>query len=261
MFERDDLFDVLDALRGGVKSEGDRSFERRLPAIPIGGYWANGLRGQAKAWGLMANDAIFYSEAHLQLLFATMVSRLLGARFDCIPEYPIYVKGKRREVDLLIKDLQSGEYTVIEFKYKTANSNAKDPRKHLIVPTGLGQDFEPSNDLAHDPTRYDVLSDLSRTRDVIDDPSIKVVNGFVTFLTNDHIYWDYGADFDLRDSETIYPGLLAWKKPVKQSSVGKHRLAPIAIKRPYRLLWRDYFTVVSCQNKGINRFRILVIEA
>lgn len=275
MFGYDDLCVVLDALRVGAKSEGGEPFKRRLPGSPLEGYWANDLvdeayprRGRPISNGLMANDALFYSEAHLQLLFAMGVYRLKGERFDCMPEYPIYVKGKRCEVDLLIKDRQTNEYTVIEFKYKTANSSAKDPSKHLKVQTGLGQDYEPANHLAHDLARYDVLADLSRTRAMIDDPSIKVTNGFVVFLSNDHAYWDgpdhmpiYGESFDLRDSRTIYPGLLAWKKMVKPNSVGKHRLAPIAIKRYYRLVWHDYFTVARCQNKDINRFRILVIEA
>ena len=268
MFDYDDLTAVLNALLAGTEAKGERPFERRMHGSPLGGYWVNDLvdgthpyRGQAISYGLMAEDALFYSEAHFQLLFAMAVYRLQWERFDCMPEYPIYVKGKRREVDLLIKDRRSGEYTVIEFKYKTANSNAKDQNRHLIVPTALGQDFEPSNDLAHDPTRYDVLFDLSRARDIIDDPSLKVVNWFVVFLTNDHAYWDHGADFDLRDSQTIYPGLLTWKKPVKESSVGKRRLAPIAIKRPYRLLWCDYFRVSSCLNNNINLFKILLIEA
>ena len=77
MFDYDDLTAVLNALLAGTEAKGERPFERRMHGSPLGGYWVNDLvdgthpyRGQAISYGLMAEDALFYSEAHFQLLFA-----------------------------------------------------------------------------------------------------------------------------------------------------------------------------------------------
>lgn len=223
---------------------------------------------------LREEDGVFFSEAHLQLLFALEVLKINEddkPKFKCMPEYPIHLGSDKYEVDLLIHDLKTKENTIIEFKYKTLNTKAAS-KASLIIPTILGQNFEPKSHMAHDLGGYDVLHDLVRTRNVIDDASIKVQNGFVVFITNDHNYWDapkaiktykHGTDFRLSDGRKMKNGdVLDWVRTVNiTNSVGKSRISPIKICNEYSIVWENFYPVARCKNNGINLFRILKLEA
>lgn len=228
-------------------------------------------------------DSVFFSEAHFQLLFAMEVLKINEdgkPKFKCFPEYPIFVGTDRYEVDLLIQDLKTNEHTIIEFKYKTLNTKAGS-KPALCIPTVLGQDFEPKSHRARDLGRYDVLSDLERTRKIIDDKSINAQNGFVVFITNDHNYWDspkttatkpykHGTDFRLSDGRKLKNGdVLDWVRtdPVAgeaidiTNSVGKGRISPIKICNECSIAWENFYRVARCNNDEISLFRILKLEA
>ena len=233
-------------------------------------------------------DSVFFSEAHLQLLFAMEVLKINEdgkPKFKCMPEYPIHLGSDKYEIDLLIHDLETNENTIIEFKYKTLNTKAAS-KTSLSIPTILGQNFQPKSHMAHDLGRYDVLHDLVRTRKVIDDASInKVQNGFMVFITNDHNYWDdksdktstnnktykYGTNFHLQDGKELKEGdELDWERPIDSktkepkditNSIGKARNSPIKICEKYKIAWKDYYRLESCTNDEINLFRILKLKA
>lgn len=228
-------------------------------------------------------DSVFFSEAHLQLLFAMEVLKINEdgkPKFKCMPEYPIKLGSDKYEIDLLIHDLETNENTIIEFKYKTLNTKAAS-KTSLSIPTVLGQNFEPKSHMARDLGRYDVLHDLVRTRKVIDDASINVQNGFMVFITNDHNYWDdlksdkksdkiykYGTNFHLFDGRELkIEDELDWDRPSDSetkditNSIGKGRNSPIKICKEYRIVWEDYYRLKRCKNDKINLFRILKLEA
>lgn len=227
-------------------------------------------------------DSVFFSEAHLQLLFAMEVLKINEdgkPKFKCMPEYPIKLGSDKYEIDLLIHDLETNENTIIEFKYKTLNTKAAS-KTSLSIPTVLGQNYEPKSHMAHDLGRYDVLHDLERTRNVINDSSINVQNGFVVFITNDHNYWDtlksdktykYGPNFHLWDGRELKTrDELDWERPIDSetkepkditNSIGKARNSPIKICKEYKIDWEDYYRLKRCTNDEINLFRILKLEA
>ena len=231
---------------------------------------------------LIKEDSVFFSEAHLQLLFAMEVLKINEngkPRFKCMPEYPIHLGSDKYEIDLLIHDLETKENTIIEFKYKTLNTKAAS-KTSLSIPTILGQNFQPKSHMAHDLGRYDVLHDLVRTRKVIDDASINVQNGFMVFITNDHNYWDtlksgktykYGTNFHLFDDRKLKTGdKLDWERPIDPktgeptditNSIGKGRTHLIEINKDYEVNWEDYYHLKRCTNDKINLFRILKLEA
>lgn len=231
---------------------------------------------------LIKEDSVFFSEAYLQLLFAMEVLKIKEnskPRFKCMPEYPIHLGSDKYEVDLLIQDLETNEHTIIEFKYKTLNTEASS-KASLSIPTVLGQNFEPKSHMAQGLGRYDVLHDLVRTRNVINDSSINVQNGFVVFITNDHNYWDtlksgktykYGPNFHLWDGRELKTGdELDWERPIDSetkepkditNSIGKGRNSPIKICKEYKIVWEDYYRLKRCTNDKINLFRILKLEA
>ena len=215
---------------------------------------------------------IFFSEAHFQLLFAMEVLKLNDSdkfKFSCEPEFPINHKDKKYEIDLLIEDRKDKTNTIIEFKYKTLNS--KSENKMINIPTALSQVFIPTSHMARDLGRFDVFSDLERTKSLVDDNEINVTNGFIVFLTNDHNYWEtanqknkYGNDFSLENDRKVKAGELRWrpKKGVKLNlqSIGKDRKRPIEIKNDFTILWNDYYSLLHSEAEINKKFKLLAIE-
>ena len=107
----------------------------------------------------------YVSEAHIQLQFAIIGARLLGNQFDFIPEFPGHTAystnaEQKTEFDLLVFDKNTGDKTLIEFKYKTKNNAEKNKREEF--PVVFGKWLKLAYDGAHNPNRYDCWRDIYR---------------------------------------------------------------------------------------------------
>jgi hypothetical protein len=150
------------------------------------------------------HQQIFVSEAHLQLSFALLIDQ---NQFDVFPEFPAFVDGVQSEFDLLIKDKNTGTYSLVEFKYKTAN-NSKNPEYFELV---SGQSIALKNHSAIDLGWYDSWKDISRIEKCVSGSSyvkgkkgkISISNGFFILITNDKGYWEKSKE----NSEQAVDGL------------------------------------------------------
>ena len=216
-------------------------------------------------------DSAFLNETALQLEFAIQVLKLnfQGYDFNCYPEYSFKSNSKRCELDLLIHDNKDNTFTIIEFKYKTANS--KKENKKLKIETILNQQLSLTNQLAHDLARFDTFSDLERTELLVKNNS-EISNGFIIFLTNDFNYWlpvnksityKYGTDFRLYDKRLIKASsLLSWKPingvTLNINSIGKERNRSIHLIDEYELNWVPFNKLN--ESFAYNEFKSLIIK-
>ncbi len=131
----------------------------------------------------------YVSEAHIQLQFAIIGARLLGNQFDFIPEFPGHTAystnaEQKTEFDLLVFDKNTGDKTLIEFKYKTKNNAEKNKREEF--PVVFGKWLKLAYDGAHNPNRYDCWRDIYRIEQNVKHKEVN--NGFFIFVTNDPLY-------------------------------------------------------------------------
>lgn len=211
----------------------------------------------------------YVSEAHIQLQFAIIGAKLFRNKFNFIPEYPGYTMyggttNQKTEFDLLVNDTQTGENTLIEFKYKTKNDAKINKREWF--PVAFGGKLPLANDGAHNPNRYDCWRDIYRIEQNVKNK--KVNNGFFIFVTNDKAYiYKNGSNsvFCKGDDFSLMPGVHIHQtkrvaQNVKASSAGAFRKSnPITIDNDYDFEYKDFqdFTNVK---KPYNKFQYLLVE-
>ncbi len=139
----------------------------------------------------------FVSERHFQVVFTAMAMSLYGDDYFFYPEYtpeedeiPSAINAEEKffgtakdkgfqfttmHFDLLIREKETLEDTIIEFKYKTKKSKVKIYGKTIELST--------HNDTKNG--RFAVWADAERIYQFVNsDKDYKVKNGFVIFVTN-----------------------------------------------------------------------------
>ena len=193
----------------------------------------------------------------MQVCFALLID---VNNFDVFPEFPALVDGIQSEFDLLIHDKTTGEYTVVEFKYKTANSTKK-PDSFQI---SSGESVILKNHGAIDYGWYDSWKDISRIEKCISGKtsSIRVSNGFFILITNDKGYWDKSEKNSKQAVEGLFmnngihkAGERKFKDPTKEYR-GK-RNQSFTIQHDY---YMEYTSYCNIKDKKYGDFRILIVD-
>ena len=194
------------------------------------------------------HQQIFVSEAHLQLAFALSIDQ---NQFDVFPEFPAIVDGVQSEFDLLIKDRNTGSYSLVEFKYKTANHTKKPEYFELLS----GQSIPLKNHSAIDLGWYDSWKDISRIEKCILGRSyiagkkgvINISNGFFIMITNDKGYWEKSPENSQQAVEGLY------------MNAGKHEagIRKFREKKDYRGSRNDEITIENDYDFDYQSYRML----
>ena len=195
--------------------------------------------------GLSRQRPIFHSEADFQHALAWRIHESIpGAEVRL--EYKPF-PDERVYLDLWIPKIR----IALELKYLT--------RK--LVADWSGESFTLRNQAAQDLSRYDFLKDVQRLERVVSLPDLATM-GLAVCLTNDSAYWKapmredtIDAAFRLHEGRTA-KGELRWLERAAAGTT-KGREAPIKLRTPYKMAWRD-FSEVGAGN--YRRFRYLVLE-
>ncbi len=195
--------------------------------------------------GLSRQRPIFHSEADFQHALAWRIHEIIpGAEvrleYKPLPDERVYLDVWVRKIRI-----------AIELKYRT--------RK--LVADWRGESFSLRNQAARDHGRYDFLRDVQRLERVVSLPDLATV-GFAICLTNDSAYWkvttrkdNIDAAFYLHEGRTA-EGELIWSERAGAGTT-KGREAPIKLRNPYKMTWRDFSEV---GDGGYGRFRYLALE-
>ena len=120
----------------------------------------------------MQQKGVFFNEAHFQSEFAISLNdKLKGKNFNLILEYSPNFKKYR--VDLLLKNLNTNEKFIIEFKYITKKAE-------IECTDGLYINLKAQG--AYDVRRYQIWRDISKIEDLIINKKCK--GGFFILITN-----------------------------------------------------------------------------
>jgi hypothetical protein len=183
---------------------------------------------------------LFHSEADFQFELAWQF-KLDNPKTDARLEKPYTLKKDQKiYMDLLLK---TNKKIGIELKYKTQKF------QHLINE----EKYDLTNHSATNLGRYDFLHDVARLENL---KSKRLIDqGFVVFLTNTPAYWNGNSKYselsqDFYISEGISKhGSLKWISGVKESSIGKQRMAPINLKGHYSCHWQTFSKIESQEFK------------
>lgn len=216
---------------------------------------------------------IFVSEAHLQLAFALGIDT---KKFEVYPEFPAMVKfpkkdtdkfeEKQSEFDLLIRETDTGENTLIEFKYKTAN-HPKNSSKQVDFEISAGVELPLKNQGAIDNGWYDSWRDIWRIEQCVSGKAsipggkIEIKNGFFILITNCKNYWEEKEGNSKRQVDDLYMNDGEHKAGTK-GFTKKHpyrgsRNKSIVIKGNYTFKYQKYHKV---EGEEFGDFKILVVE-
>lgn len=197
---------------------------------------------------------IFVSEAHLQVAFALKIDK---ERFEVYPEFPATVDNERSEFDLLIRERDTNENTLIEFKYKTANRK----KDSVTFTISSGVDVELKNHGAQDTGWYDSWKDIHRIEQcVLDNADVTISNGFFILITNDSKYW---SQTDGRATENLYMNEGHHEHGEKRFNNerdyrGKKRQNGVSIERDYDFKYTPYKCFSEIEQYG--EFKMLIVE-
>lgn len=209
---------------------------------------------------------LFHSESDFQHSLAFLISKKKHA---IRLEKPIYLynkSNKKNDYEKIELDILANNETAIELKYKTRCLNPKNEKKFEM----FGEEYQISNHAAQNLARYDFFKDINRISKLINEKKVK--NGFVIFLTNDHLYFknelkgdkNMSQDFCMSlDRKIVRKGKqLNWRgykdKNDLQNSVSKKRITPIELKKDIKLNWQQYSTIPHA--KKANTFKYLIVE-
>lgn len=137
------------------------------------------------------------------------------------------------------------------------------PRYHTaeLHCTVNGETFHLKNQAAQDLARYDVLRDLMRLEQLVQQGEFAY--GYVVLLTNDAQFWQppvrthtCDADFRLHEGRVL-EGTLRWSEWAGAGTM-KGREEPIMLKGRYLCQWRHYFSLTPPRRNG--EFRYLLLQ-
>jgi hypothetical protein len=185
---------------------------------------------------------VFHSEADFQLELGYLIkSKKLKVRL----ERPFYLK-ENVKFEL---DIEVGGTVAIELKYKKSPFNKKIE----------GEEFNLKHDKAITNSRYDIVNDARRVRDLVD--SGHHSQGFTIFLTNTEAYWKSDAkgtkaeQFDLTGKKKKFVENEKWQL-IKTKT--KSRNQPIEIKFNDEINWVEYR--IGPEEEHDYGFRFIVID-
>ena len=190
---------------------------------------------------------LFHSEADFQHEFAWKIHELyedIGVRL----EYPVTIGGRRRSVDVWLKNKKK---IGIELKYKTYTFEWTD---------GQGEEFQLRNQDACDQGRYDFLKDIQRLETLKKDSVIDI--GYAILLTNDCKYWDSTNDADAASREFYLTEGRTLPSPMNWNNAGggtiEGRESPIELDHQDNpLAWKKY-SKINEEDRG--EFRYLLVS-
>lgn len=188
---------------------------------------------------------IFHSEADFQHELAWLLReqfRCLAIRLECPSPF-----SDNMAIDVLIRD--GDVECAFELKYLCEYLETKVD----------GEMFTLKKQGAQAVRRYDVLKDISRMEQFVDERDR--AHAFVIVLTNDPLYWTgpqregtIDAAFSLREGRRA-SGALDWSEQTG-SGTKRHRDAPIHLLGSYYMRWVDY----SRFDKRFGTFRLLTLD-
>lgn len=199
---------------------------------------------------LSKNRQLFCSEADFQQALAWQIHE--DYKEDKVfLEYPLTIqqdgKDKPIRVDIVVK--HDEEYIPIELKYLTKKLKIKEPEV----------EFELKNQGARDIRMHDVLADVERIENIIDQNKLnQCSSGYQITLTNDkgyltesrgnHLY----KNFSLHEGREIPTDTLKWNgKPPRSFYDSSKR--PITLRSSYKINWdKDTFKTYG--------FNLLIFE-
>jgi hypothetical protein len=190
---------------------------------------------------------VFHSEADFQFALAWEVQGmdpLMKVYLEPSPEPGVHL-------DILFVRPDRGRSSAVELKYLT---------RAFVGEVG-GQRFALTDQSAQDNRRYDVVKDVRRVEDYIQDRA--GADGAVVVLTNDSGYWRPPVasripanDVAFRISEGLtLDGTRSW---LRERPYDAERGEGITLRGRYPLHWSLYPEVASAEQ--VHEFRILVIE-
>ena len=193
---------------------------------------------------------IFHSEADFQFALAWEIQREFP-EVEVRLEYAYKIEDKIYHIDILV--INENEYIPIELKYKTL-------KKSVIFEA---EEFHLKNHGAQDLGKYDLLKDVIRVENVLQDHE-KFVNGHVIMLTNDPSYWKKDSkenicctEFSIADGRVVI-GSMAWAEHTGAGTM-KNREEPIVLEGSYNLNWND-FSKFDDKRNGQFRYLLLDVE-
>jgi hypothetical protein len=174
---------------------------------------------------------IFHNEADFQHALAWEIRE----KYDCTIrlERRMDIDSKKRSyLDIFVE--HEGRRTAIELKYKMRATE-------IIF---QGETFSLLNQGAQDIGRYDVLKDLQRLEQMVNNNLVD--EGYLVFLTNDASYYrdpvtekqTADRDFRIHDGKFI-SGTLTWSESTGEGTM-KGREEPLIIEDSYQVSWNEY---------------------
>lgn len=178
---------------------------------------------------LASARVLFHSEADFQHAFAWQLHEWLPeARVRL--ELPTEINGQRAAIDIWV---QTGHHSLaIELKYLKA-------RLDVLY---AGERFELKNQGAQDTSRYDVIKDIWRLKQLCGERAH--ASGLAVMLTNDPSFWRPGRGGSMDDCFRLHEGRLlegvcAWAAHTGAGTI-RGREAALHLTGTYRLQWRLY---------------------
>lgn len=218
--------------------------EGSTPAWPVAGS----LDLAAILRALSAERPVFHSEADFQHHLAWqlhLAEPRLRMRLEVRPDPAL-----REQLDLLVREPETGAGTAIELKYLKARWDG-------VVD---GEAFTLLNQGAHDISRYDVVKDIARVERFV--AANCDWNGYSVTITNDSSYWreparavtTIDAAFRVHHG-AVLAGERAWGAAAGEGTM-RGRKAPLSLAGSHSLAWRDYSDVGGTRGA----FRVLVVQ-
>lgn len=192
---------------------------------------------------------IFHNEADFQHALAWEIREMYECKIRLERRMDIDLK-RRTYLDILVE--RDGRKTAIELKYKM----------RAVEHTLEGETFSILNHGAQDIGRYDVLKDLQRIEQMVNNNLVH--DGYLVFLTNDLLYytdpgiekWTADRDFRIHEGREI-SGTLFWSESAGEGTM-KGREEPIVIEGTYKFSWHDYSKLEHSSRGSIKALNIHV---
>lgn len=195
--------------------------------------------------GLSRQRPIFHSEADFQHALAWRIHEIVPGAEVRLEYKPL--PHERISLDVWVRKIRFA----LELKYPT----------RTLVAAWSGENFSLRNQAARNQRRYDFLKDVERLERVVSLPNLATV-GFAVCLTNDPAYWIVPVGKDTSDTAFRFhegrtaKGELRWLERAAAGTT-KGREAPIKLRNPYKMTWRDFSEVGA---GSYRRFRYLALE-